>query len=381
MKKALFLFLAIILVVSAFPISSAFAATAAKEVYLDGTNGKDTNTGADAANAVATIKKAVELLPNGGTIIVSGDTAVDSTGDDSTAFGGVNIILPAHNGTIHIKGVKKNDGTYTKLLKTAPPPATHSHLSFSGDVVISDVVIQTTERLFICMRGHDLTMGYNISVEKDPLVANSGVWIYGFANSGADAGTDVSAYTYNQTINIYSGDYDLITGTGASAAMKLNGTDTTLQKVTGDIVINLYGGKISGPNSKLLSSETSGEVTGNVTVNLYKGVEDFDKINYYGQSTRISGDSVLNMYNFTAAEEEAIKAKIVATSIYTKVNGSLTGTIPTPAYLTPTTPTTTDPTTTAPVTGDAGYIIGIFMALSFITLFVAYTQRKKSFGR
>ena len=47
-------------------------------VYLDPKNGDDINSGEDAANAVETIQKAVELAGEGGTIIVESTVTIDA---------------------------------------------------------------------------------------------------------------------------------------------------------------------------------------------------------------------------------------------------------------------------------------------------------------
>ena len=332
MRKVFCLFFTLAMILFMVPIQPAVATGAVRVVYLDGTNGKDTNTGTDADHAVASLKKAIELLAeNGGTIMVIGDTNVDSSDDEYPAYAGRNIVLPDHNGTIHIKGVKKPDGSYTKLIQT--DTSTFTTLGFKGDLIISDIVLKTTQNLMICMRGHNLTMGYNIEVERHPTISTTGVWIYGYSQSAADAGTKPSDYVYNQTINIYSGTYDLITGTGASGAMRLNGEgNNPLNKVNGDLVFNFYGGTLEGPNTKILSCENNGEVEGND-----KGfIFDFSKLNLSGQSHKITGHSVLNLYNYTEAEVNTFISRIASDSVYTEVN-SLTGTIPvfTPPYQTP----------------------------------------------
>lgn len=328
MKKARSLFIAFLLILLMVSMSASYAAESPKTVYLDGVNGNDANSGADAGHAVKTLNKAVQLLAaNGGTIIVSGDTAVDAAGDSHSAAG-INIVLPQHNGTIYIKGVQKSDGSYTKLIKSAT--GNFTTLGFGGDIVISDIkIVATLERLMLCMRGHNLTLGTNITVERGASTTNTGIWVYGFSQSAADAPSTVSAYTYNQNINIYSGSYDLITGTGASGAMRLNGNGSNpLNKVKGNIVINLYGGTIEGNYVKILSCEDSGEVEGNVAVNIYKGVSiDFSKLSLNGQSHKITGNSTLNLYNYTTAEVNTFTSRIQSGSVYTSVN-SKTRTIP-----------------------------------------------------
>lgn len=206
-KKALSLFIALLLLLLIIPTSIAFAAESPKTVYLDGVAGNDENTGDDADHAVKTLNKAVELLAaNGGTIVVSGDTEVDASGDAHGAAG-INIRMPQHNGIIYIKGVQKIDGSYTKLIKGKS--GNFTTLSFTGDLVISDItIVATIERLMLCMRGHNLTLGTNITVERGANNTDTGIWVYGISQSAADAFSNVSDYTYDQTINIYSGSYE-----------------------------------------------------------------------------------------------------------------------------------------------------------------------------
>ena len=52
-------------------------------VYLNGTSGKDTNSGADTANAVKTLGKALELVADGGTVYICGTVTVDTSAEVS----------------------------------------------------------------------------------------------------------------------------------------------------------------------------------------------------------------------------------------------------------------------------------------------------------
>lgn len=112
--------------------------------------------------------------------------------------------------------------------------------------------------------------------------------------------------------------------------MRIDGNgNNPVNKVKGNIVINLYGGTVEGNQRQILSCEEMGEVDGNVTVNIYKDVNiDPATVVLKGQSHKITGTSTLNLYNFTAGEVSALSARIQSNSVYTAVN-SVTGTAPT----------------------------------------------------
>ena len=65
-------------------------------------NGSDANTGASAAEGVATLTRAYELLSDaGGTIYISGTVAVDSNAKNGAA----NVLeAPVHSGKIRLTG-------------------------------------------------------------------------------------------------------------------------------------------------------------------------------------------------------------------------------------------------------------------------------------
>jgi hypothetical protein len=89
--------------------------------------------------------------------------------------------------------------------------------------------------------------------------------------------------------------------------------------LTGDVIINLYGGIIDAVNDG-----GPGGVTGNTTINVYNGTQVLTNI---GTTGTVSGTRTLNLYNFTSAEEDALP--IVADG-FTAVNKGLTATVPTP---------------------------------------------------
>ena len=50
-----------------------------ENVYVDGANGNDTNTGADAANAVKTLEHALNLVADDGVIYICDTVTIEST--------------------------------------------------------------------------------------------------------------------------------------------------------------------------------------------------------------------------------------------------------------------------------------------------------------
>ena len=153
---------------------------AADVVYLDGT-GKT-------SDAFTTLSDAVKALPNGGTVIVAGDTAV------GTAQAGVT--LPKVGGKVTIVG----EGDVTLTLARS--------LTLSSELEIDKLTLHSTATVSgnILARGNTLTIGENVRV-----TAASGALypaLFGGAGSGTvsyDAHLIVQSGTWR---SIYGGNYN-----------------------------------------------------------------------------------------------------------------------------------------------------------------------------
>lgn len=126
-------------------------------VYLDGTNGADTNDGASAATAVKTLEQAYLLLSGeGGTICLSGDAEIAATNGSATPFG-------VKSGAVHITGATGKERlsvTGVKNFATLVIPSAVEFSNLNLDWNCSDTV-----GLYI-FTGPSLTFGENMVFTK-----------------------------------------------------------------------------------------------------------------------------------------------------------------------------------------------------------------------
>lgn len=138
MKKILS-FLSVVLI-SAFVFSILSYATeipaisSESTVYVDYNNGNNENDGSSASTAKKMISSAIELVPNGGTMVVSGKLVI-----------GGNYTIPELGGTLLITS---NDGTVNyKNFEPVKNPAcafkmgTGTTLTITSDVIIDDIIL------------------------------------------------------------------------------------------------------------------------------------------------------------------------------------------------------------------------------------------------
>jgi len=137
MKKTL-LFLActllLALTMTATVGAYAFVPGSDAVVYVDGTAGSDANNGATPAAAVATPQKAQSLLPNGGTVVVSGETALTAAYNPAAVNGAV-LYTSVYGGTDYRKsGAKLSVG---------------GNMTFSNDTYFDNIDLAITKSTLI----------------------------------------------------------------------------------------------------------------------------------------------------------------------------------------------------------------------------------------
>ena len=152
MKKTL-LFLActllLALTMTATVGAYAFVPGSDAVVYVDGTAGSDANNGATPAAAVATPQKAQSLLPNGGTVVVSGEAALTAAYDPAAVKGAV-LYTSVYGGTDYRKsGAKLSVG---------------GNMAFSNDTYFDNIDLAITKTTLVFSgKFHNFGFGAGVS--------------------------------------------------------------------------------------------------------------------------------------------------------------------------------------------------------------------------
>lgn len=230
-------------------------------VYVNGTSGKDTEVGEDASHAVKTLKRALELVADDGTIYVCGTVTVDS----SLTVDGAKI--------------ERADG-YTGSL-----------ISVSGSdtvLTLSDTVIDGRNAAGILQSGYLLNINSNATVNiegETKIVNNKTTAVYMSSNTelnmngGTISGNDSSEfeYTYGGAVCSFGGNVNLNGGRiennkapWGGAIMAFGGSEIILNgTVIAENTATLYGGGgiyLYGDNSanSVVLEVQSGSIVGNV---------------------------------------------------------------------------------------------------------------------
>lgn len=227
MKRRVFRIMALAMLCALLTV----CAFAADVVYLDGTGKTD--------GAETDLKSAVSALPNGGTVIVSGDTTVGTanTGVTLSAVGG-KVTITSENGAVL---------TIARSLTLA------SELEFDNIRIHSTA----TESGNVLCRGHKLTMGAGVTVTKASGAFDLALF------GGASGGT----VTYNSHLVLRGGTWRAVYG--GSYAGTFNGTSTVeVSNVTvlGTLSAGNWSGTYNGTPS--LTADLRGGKT--VTAGTYK---------------------------------------------------------------------------------------------------------------
>jgi len=178
-------------------------------VYVDGTNGKDTNSGENYNNALASLKLAFYYCRTGGTIVICGPTEITEWPDNSSKA--VTI-------TSKYDGVDYRN-TQSAILKMQVSEAA---INLTTDLVIENIDICVTKTQNIYASGNNLTLGESINVvDANGNATNAYLNIYG---GGATTAVQSS------NIIIKSGSYNIVDGAGVG-----NNGDTNITIDGGDI--------------------------------------------------------------------------------------------------------------------------------------------------
>lgn len=265
MSKKLFI---IISVLCALLTLSVFAEDT---VYLDGTG----NT----VGAKTDIKSAVSALPNGGTVIVSGDTTIGT----ST----VGVTLDKVNGKVTIKGENGAKLIFARSLTLS------SELEFDN---INFHSTATGSGNIIC-RGNKLTIGegVNVTVASGALIP-------------AIFGGTTSAVSYDSHLVIHGGKWRCIYGGNYSSTFSGNSIVELSGNVvsTGNVSAKNYQGTFSGTSALIV--DLRGNKT--VTANLFKETP-----------TILLDDGYQAVLNNNTYSQEKIPTEAAPTTVYVDATG------------------------------------------------------------
>ena len=258
LKKVLAIALCLIMSISAMTLfvsaNTATTPTFAKTVYMSST-GVDTNDGLTEATAVATLERATKILgAAGGEIIVVNDMTVDISAYEKLASGR-RMFLEATNSTVYLHGKMQADNSYPTLLFKTNGAA--PIIELAGPFAIYDLGIGASEEqnLWISANAYPLTIGNNVTtVMQGTKVAN----ITGGRQDNGKSGV-LRAADAECVVTIFSGVWGQIYGgsfakdtvqTGGATVNMLGGQANLIRgardgsKVTGEVVINFYGGEV-----------------------------------------------------------------------------------------------------------------------------------------
>lgn len=278
-------------------------------VYLDATNGADTNTGLTEAQAVKTIAKAYGVL-------------ADQITDSATAGKIVLVTDYTHTMTASNQTIVSGDHEYEVIItgKTAATVLTvhysgTAYLGLRGPTTFENITMNVSGSTNMTIYGNNggkLTIGKNVkttSTTKFKLSAGP-----------------LKAYTGNMSLEVNSGNWqDLCAGAymytmNGNGSLVMNGGSvvnlevTYNGKQTGDVTITVNGGTIT--NLYGGSRNNGGVLTGNLTLNLNGGTIK-TKLDADGTGTFVNGGATLNLGGGELT---------IGTGIRVNVTGSATGT-------------------------------------------------------
>ncbi len=224
MKKLSLFFFATLLLIAAFTLS-AFAAE--HVVYVDGTV-TVSGDGSTPAKAIKTFAAGIKALPNGGTLVVCGDTSI--TGATQLAATSAAVTITSEYGGV------KYDAVF----------GLGARLVFTGDATFENITIHnaSTTQQSIFARGYTLTMGEGVTCTTNGDALCYPV-LYGGKYNGAHVGNSHIVIRSGIFRSVYGGNYE--------------------NSFTGNSVIDFTGGTVL---VALVGGSFAGNFTGNTTINI-----------------------------------------------------------------------------------------------------------------
>lgn len=228
----------------------------APDVYLS-ESGSDDNNGTEAA-PYATLAKALEKVPDGGTIHVTGTVAVA----ESFRFPDLNKSVTISGGTLDFSAIPAS-----KDIRLLDP------MRFEGTQLIF------TEKAIMLCNGNTLYIDENVTM-------NTPITLYGGSNGTVLTGTDMTILG-GQYSAIYGGSYQ--TQINGDVNLVVGGNvNPTLDTSNHNLYQNVYGGSKNGN----IDGKVTVTVTGNAKVcNVYGGCDGNTNI----PDVTITGGSVVNI--------------------------------------------------------------------------------------
>lgn len=235
-------------------------------VYLGGAaNGNDGNSGQNASNALATLKRAYYYCKDGGIIVICGPVDITEWPDNASKLV-----------TITSKYGNEDYISNSKLTLNC----SESSISLQKKTIFKNLKISVSKTQNIYANGNELILGNGLNIENGSTYLN----IYGGAATS-------SVSTTNLTIN--SGSYNNIYGGGIGT--------------TGDINVNIAGGNINSLKTKYASTHTSNGfklyITNATVTNVYYEPD---------KTTNIILESGANVTNINAETYSANNANVTS---------------------------------------------------------------------
>lgn len=229
-------------------------------VYL-AENGSDDNSGTEAA-PYATLAKALEKVPDGGTIHVTGTVAVA----ESFRFPDLGKSVTISGGTLDFSAIPAS-----KDIRLLDP------MRFEG------VQLVFTEKAIVLCNGNSLYIDENVTM-------NTPITLYGGSNGTVLTGTDMTVLG-GQYAAIYGGSYQAQINGDVNLVVGGN-VNPTLNTSNHNLYQNVYGGSKNGN----IDGKVTVTVTGNAKVcNVYGGCDGNTNI----PEVTITGGSVVNIESGT----------------------------------------------------------------------------------
>lgn len=222
MKRSLAFIIAVFMILSAIPVSSAAFAAEETIVYVDGAAGNDSANGKTPATAFKTLKQAISAIAySGGRIVLTSDLSL--TGSTASQYveakHSANIVITANDGT-------KNYGATLNLQSGMV-------YALNGPTEFADITINAgTGKTVIAARFNALVMGEGIKTTSSNL----------FILGGYQTPEASSAATKSSNITIKSGNYDSVIGFSRDRkSANITYTGTAHISVYGGSIKTIYG--------------------------------------------------------------------------------------------------------------------------------------------
>ena len=236
-----------------------FIVTKLKTVYAGGSGAADTNSGAESGKAVKTLKKALELVEEGGTVIVQGQLEIkeDMALDKVTIKRGFgctgNMLYVSGSYTLTLKNVTI-DGNRDEVSGSALSPLVYVHDGATLNIEDGSVL---KNNAFAAVRGDDqseVNMSGGIITGNASKYDGGGILMYGgtlnltggeiSGNSSERAGGGV-CYLGKGTVNL-SGTKILKNSANCGGGVYIEG-------MNGEAVLTMTGGEIRENSLRLLT--------------------------------------------------------------------------------------------------------------------------------